>query len=142
MIIVLALFSFTALAISVAIAVFGGGARVRSSGKSCSSCGALDPVMSPVYNMMQIVKQSILLEEHINQERKRCSDCITKHFLHMIGLAEEAVSLDPETPSYRTVAARYSEIFDAWRLDHEDVEVPKSLRAERKKLMAHYYSSG
>jgi hypothetical protein len=103
------------------------------------SCGAIDPVMDPVYNMKEIVKQSILLEEHINQERKRCKDCITKHFLHIVGLAEEAVSLDPDTPIYREMAGRYAVIFAAWRENHDDTEVPKSLRAARKVLMQKYF---
>ena len=47
------------------------------------SCGALDPVSNPAYNFQQIVKQSILLEEHITNKNKRCRDCITKHFLHL-----------------------------------------------------------
>ena len=57
------------------------------------SCGALDPVSDPKYNMQQIVKQSILLEEHLTNKNKRCRDCITKHFQHIIGLAEEAQML-------------------------------------------------
>jgi hypothetical protein len=70
----------------------------KSGATQSHSCGDIDPVMDPVYNMKEIVKQSIVLEEHINHERKRCKDCITKHFLHIVGLAEEAVSLDPDTP--------------------------------------------
>ena len=34
-------------------------------GCDVKSCGALDPVSNPAYNMQQIVKQSILLEEHL-----------------------------------------------------------------------------
>lgn len=106
------------------------------------TCNALDPVMDPKYNMQQIVKQSILLEEHINNERKRCTDCITKHFLHIIGLAEEAVSLDPDTLCYKTVPETYTMIFDAWRENHEDPNVPKELRKIRKSLMVDYFSTG
>ena len=58
-----------------------------------STCDSIDPVSNPVYNMHQIVKQSILLEEHLANKSKRCRDCITKHFSHIIGLAEEAVML-------------------------------------------------
>ena len=63
---------------------------IINSGCNVKSCGALDPVSNPAYNMQQIVEQSILLEEHITNKNKRCRDCITKHFLHIIGLAEEA----------------------------------------------------
>lgn len=106
------------------------------------SCGALDPVMDPKYNMRQIVKQSILLEEHINNERKRCVDCITKHFLHIVGLAEEAISLDPATQCYKEVPGVYTAIFDAWQANHDDPAVPQQLRAYRKTLMTDYFNTG
>ena len=68
--------------------------RQISPGKcSVSGCSSIDPVSDPKYNMQQIVKQSILLEEHLANKNKRCRDCITKHFLHIIGLAEEAQML-------------------------------------------------
>jgi len=89
------------------------------------TCRALDPVMHHVYNMKEIVKQSILLEGHINHERKRCIDCITKHILHIIGLAEEVVSLDPDIPSYRTYAQSYRTALQMWQTNREDTEAPK-----------------
>lgn len=54
------------------------------------------PIMSPLYNLREICKQVALLEEHLNQPRKRCSDCIRKHFLTIEALFEEAVSLDKD----------------------------------------------
>ena len=54
------------------------------------------PIMSPLYNLREICKQVALLEEHLNQPRKRCPDCIRKHFLTIEALFEEAVSLDKE----------------------------------------------
>ena len=57
------------------------------------TCQAIDPVSEPEYNMREIAKQSILLEEHLLVRDKYCADCIKKHFLHCIGLAEEAAML-------------------------------------------------
>lgn len=134
-----------AFLVAIAIAIsFQKPLRKEESVSSCDahSCRALDPVMDPKYNMRQIVKQSILLEEHINNERKRCVDCITKHFLHIIGLAEEAISLDPATPCYKEVPGVYMTIFDAWQANHDDPAVPQQLRAYRKKLMADYFNTG
>ncbi len=54
------------------------------------------PIMSPLYNLREICKQIALLEEHLNQPRKRCPDCIRKHFLTIEALFEEAISLDKE----------------------------------------------
>jgi hypothetical protein len=54
------------------------------------------PIMSPLYNLREICKQIALLEDHLNQPRKRCPDCIRKHFLTIEALFEEAISLDKE----------------------------------------------
>jgi hypothetical protein len=63
----------------------------------CSACASnprLLPLMDPLHNIREIVKQSILLEEHLTFPDKRCRDCILKHFLWIEGLSEEAVMLD------------------------------------------------
>lgn len=137
-----ALLLVAAVALSVSAAPARSPTQAPTGPSQAHACGALDPVMDPRYNMQQIVKQSILLEEHINNERKRCTDCITKHFLHIIGLAEEAVSLDPATPCYKEVPGVYSAIFEAWRADNADPAVPQQLRAHRKRLMVDYFQTG
>lgn len=71
-----------------------------SSEGGCSSCGTpgssaqLLPVMDPLFNMREICKQSILLEDHLFQKKKRCRDCCIKHQLTIEALAEEAITLD------------------------------------------------
>lgn len=52
------------------------------------------PIMHPLYNLREVCKQMALLEDHLNNERKRCQDCIRKHFLTIEALFEEAISLD------------------------------------------------
>ena len=54
------------------------------------------PIMSPLYNLREVCKQMSLLEDHLNNARKRCPDCIRKHFLTIEALFEEAVSLDKD----------------------------------------------
>jgi len=111
------------------------------------SCGALDPVSNPAYNMQQIVKQSILLEEHITNKNKRCRDCITKHFLHIIGLAEEAQMLATDKcykfPLIADSVDIYNELFKTWikNKDNEEInlQVADKLRINRKKLIAIYF---
>lgn len=66
-----------------------------------SDCGSLSgkpllPVMDPRFNMREICKESILLCGHLLDEEKQCEDCVTKHFLTIEALAEEAISLDKE----------------------------------------------
>lgn len=55
---------------------------------------SLLPVMDPNFNLREICKQSILLEDHLSHDQKRCTDCCTKHFLALEALAEEAITLD------------------------------------------------
>lgn len=54
------------------------------------------PVMNPAFNLREICKQCILLEDHLSHDQKRCKDCCTKHFLALEALAEEAVTLDAD----------------------------------------------
>ncbi len=111
------------------------------------SCGALDPVSDPRYNMQQIVKQSILLEEHLTNKNKRCRDCITKHFQHIIGLAEEAQMLATSKidkyPLLNESVNLYNELFNSWLKDRNNenkiMEITDKLRIHRKKLIAIYF---
>ena len=113
------------------------------------SCGALDPVSNPAYNMQQIVKQSILLEEHLTNKNKRCRDCITKHFLHIIGLAEEAQMLatkdfkdypliNENVELYNRLFKKWFEIYDSQN-EIEILKICDELRNNRKQLIAIYY---
>lgn len=111
------------------------------------SCGALDPVSDPKYNMQQIVKQSILLEEHLTNKNKRCRDCITKHFQHIIGLAEEAQMLATtkcnKYPLLSDSVIFYNDLFNEWFKNRDDeskiLEISDKLRIHRKKLIAIYF---
>lgn len=113
------------------------------------SCGAIDPVSEPSYNMQQIVKQSILLEEHLCNKNKRCRDCITKHFLHIIGLAEEAQMLATKNykvyPLINSNVILYNKLFQDWLIVYKTMDEDKilmivdELRINRKKLIAIYF---
>jgi len=111
------------------------------------TCGAIDPVSDPSYNMQQIVKQSILLEEHITNKNKRCRDCITKHFLHIIGLAEEAQMLATNKCnkySYINESVEiYNRLFKDWLALKSDntriLNITDELRTHRKKLIVAYF---
>jgi hypothetical protein len=116
-------------------------------GGCSASCGALDPVSNPAYNMQQIVKQSILLEEHLMNKNKRCRDCITKHFLHIIGLAEEAQMLATNKcnkyPLINESVEIYNDLFNEWIKNKDDIynilNISDRLRTHRKKLIAIYF---
>lgn len=121
--------------------------NVVSSGTCGVSCGAIDPVSDPKYNMQQIVKQSILLEEHLANKNKRCRDCITKHFLHIIGLAEEAQMLATNNvekyPLINECVELYNRAFQKWLKNHDSdinyLDCCDELRNMRKRLIAVYF---
>jgi hypothetical protein len=120
--------------------------NVKAGSCDVKTCGALDPVSNPAYNMQQIVKQSILLEEHLVNKNKRCRDCITKHFLHIIGLAEEAQMLATKNcknyPLINENVELYNNLFERWRktpTDNEILVICDELRNNRKKLIIIYY---
>lgn len=110
------------------------------------SCGAVDPVSNPDYNMTEVITQSILLEDHLENKRRNCHDCIFKHMLFIQGLVHENVCLAGNTvdkyPYMKECPEVYKRIFDMWRNNKDDDKnkqnVLTELRAMRKKLMEAY----
>lgn len=64
-----------------------------TGGKDANKYMRMD-LMDPKHNLREIAKQMILLEDHMSHRRKRCVDCITKHYLMIEALLEEAITLD------------------------------------------------
>jgi hypothetical protein len=115
---------------------------------SASTCGAVDPVSDPDYNMREIAKQTILLEEHLTVPNKYCIDCVAKHLLHCIGLANEAVMLACDNvtdyPYMADAPAFFQGMLDEWLGRKQDAEFRLQMAAElrefRKKLVTVYFS--
>jgi len=105
---------------------------------------ALLPVMDCRFNMREMCKQSILLEDHLSHDEKRCMDCCMKHFLFLEGLCEEAVTLDTEQKYKKELQELCKEIR---RLQHEFSTDPshnahycsQELRKIRKKFQPHVF---
>ncbi len=107
------------------------------------------PIMNPLYNLREICKQIVLLEDHLNQPRKRCPDCIRKHFLTIEALCEEAVSLDKELKYMEVLDDKAEEIrkLQAVWLDTKDSEeahkfyriLAQALRVLRKSFAGHCF---
>lgn len=66
-----------------------GDTKVKKKGSD-----GLLPILDPAFNVREMFKQLVLLEDHLFHPRKRCPDCIWKHLLVSEALAEEAVTLD------------------------------------------------
>jgi hypothetical protein len=106
--------------------------------------GGLLPIMDPLFNVREICKQLVLLEDHLTQRRKRCLDCIRKHFLTLEALAEEALTLDKKH-AHSDLLEDLPEIFRRLQADlrvdqtqagrGNEHEVAQKLRELRKKLM-------
>jgi hypothetical protein len=111
-------------------------------GHQCSAgCGTDKKLMDPKFNIREVVKQLILLEDHLANKEKHCVDCITKHALAAEGLAEEAISLDTKDEFSDLLRPLPSELRNvhARMVGHkiDFVDAGHEYRAIRKKLMPH-----
>ncbi len=93
------------------------------------------PIMHPLYNLRECCKQIALLEDHLNNERKRCQDCIRKHFLTIEALLEEAVSLDNKGKWLDIIEDKPEMVRkcqERWIDGDDEREIAQDLRAIRK----------
>lgn len=125
------------------------------SGKRQGTCGGdggcitksgtrLLPVLDPCFNMREICKQCVLLEDHLFQTEKRCEDCIRKHFLTIEGLAEEAITLDKENKykfSKLELPEKIRKLEKEFVQSKDPEEIAQQLRQIRKPLMNKYFDS-
>jgi len=91
--------------------------------------------MHPLYNLREICKQCALLEDHLNNERKRCQDCIRKHFLTIEALFEEALSLDTKGKWLDLTEGKADlvrELQEKWIDEGDPLEIAQALREIRK----------
>jgi hypothetical protein len=102
--------------------------------------------MDPAYNCKSIIKQTILLEEHLAVPQKRCMQCAKKHILHCIGLAEEGVMLATnrcsDFPLLKESVGFYNEVLNQYLTNPNDEkniqDILDQLRNHRKLLVEIY----
>lgn len=100
------------------------------------------PIMEPLFNVREMCKQCVLLEQHLEDPRKRCGDCIRKHFMTIEGLAEEALGLDTQQRHTDILKALPNEVrrFEKmWIGGVNCANVAQHVRAMRKRLMPHCF---
>jgi len=112
---------------------------IRAAPAKMNATKAILPVMDPRFNFREIAKHLLLLEDHLTQPRRRCPDCIRKHFATAEAFCEEAAALDKEhrfgplcadlQEKLRTLQAELA----AGITTHE--EAAQQLRAIRKPLL-------
>lgn len=85
---------------------------------TCATCSSsqgvkkttLDPIMEPLFNLREIAKHLILLEDHLFHEGKRCPDCILKHVYTIDAFFDEAITLDKKM-EYNDIATEKQKQF-------------------------------
>lgn len=122
--------------------------QLDNKNKQCSKdfCGASDPVTEPAYNMKSVVMQSILLEEHMAEDKKYCKQCCVKHFLHIMALCEEALMMagkdQDKYPLMKESLMFYDKAYNKWNDNKDDdktrTAITTGLREWRKKIMEEY----
>ena len=122
-------------------------------GKGCGKNSQLADVMNPAFNLREVAKQSVLLEDHLFNPEKRCKDCISKHALTIEGFLEEAVTLDNNYEYQDTIQELLREfrvlsqnIYDTINADidlRDDrwVKIAQKLRQFRKPICQKYASN-
>lgn len=94
------------------------------------------------FNLREIAKQLILLQDHLTEEEKFCVDCIRKHLMTIEALAEEAISMDPKSSHIRD-CRELAKQAKKWMVDFSSGIDPGVIsiyvRTARKKLVAKVY---
>lgn len=104
----------------------------------------LMPILTPEFNLREVAKQCILLEEHLNQKNKLCLDCCKKHMITIEGLLEESISLDKE----QKMTKYLQELFQQWVNIEKNyvnqkknfVEIAQDIRQFRKPLLDKHFN--
>jgi len=115
--------------------------RRRAALQFKNACGTSPSQLAlthPRFNMREIAKQLVLLEDHCLHLHKHCPDCIRKHLLTIEALAEEAVSLDTGG-LYHGVASALAHSARTWMSEFQDGRslnlIGQEVRRTRKPLV-------
>lgn len=115
---------------------------ISTKNKSISGHKLL-PVMDPCFNMREVCKQCILLEDHLNSKGKDCMDCCRKHFLTIEALCEEAIGLDKDGKyeDIRDLPEKIRKIIKEFLSKKNKFEIAQEIRKIRKQYMNKYFSA-
>lgn len=119
--------------------------ELDESGKSVCGGGNLFPVLDPRFNLREVAKHLILLEDHLFHQGKRCKDCILKHLLTIEAFLEEAITLDKKQEyvkltnksldEFRKIFKEISKKIESDKLTDEDCcNLAQELRKIRKPI--------
>ena len=102
------------------------------------------PLLNPLFNLREMCKQCVLLEQHLSEKEKRCKQCCRKHMLTIEALAEEAIGLDKKQEYEELLSDLPTKVrlLEKRFIDGEDPnQLAQEWREFRKKLVKHCYDS-
>lgn len=91
----------------------------------------------PLFNIREITKQALLLEDHLSHPYKLCADCVRKHLMTIEALAEEASAMDEsesESGENAKLCEDLAEVARVWMEQLSDGRPSKEVAAEVRKL--------
>lgn len=97
--------------------------------------GGLLPLQDPAFNLREVAKHLILLEDHLLHVDRRCPDCIWKHLLTAEAFADEADTLDGSNPAPPTLAADVRALGSMLRDGTDMAVVGQRARVIRKAII-------
>lgn len=97
--------------------------------------GGLRPLQDPAFNLREVAKHLILLEDHLLHVDRRCPDCIWKHLLTAEAFADEADTLDGSNPAPPTLAADVRALGSMLRDGTDMAVVGQRARVIRKSIV-------
>lgn len=95
----------------------------------------LRPLQDPAFNLREVAKHLILLEDHLLHVDRRCPDCIWKHILTAEAFADEADTLDGVNPAPANLSESVRALGDALRAGVDMTVVGQRARAIRKAIV-------
>lgn len=121
-----------------------------ASGSCSKTCGAIDPVNDPDYNVREAIKQTLLLEQHLAEKAKYCKSCSVKHFSLIEALISEGIWMAgnhcKEYPKLEESLDFFKKLFDKWHKNMDDDKVRldalTQLREWRREMVDLYYFNG
>ena len=82
------------------------------------------------FNMREICKQLLLLEDHLFHREKQCPDCIVKHLLTAEALADEALTFEEFDLKFQHISERAKK----WLCFYADGGDPRALGNDVRKM--------